>query len=157
MLVYIMSEKYTDCVRRVFQLSKGVALRDNHDYIDDVHLFYGFLSVEDGTGLKLLKSRLSIDPANIILKLEELMVSGPPPIVKKEMKITERAVKIMERAVDYRKELGHQYFATIHLGHGLLTPDSDDFVSNMLVRFGITNEEYDKALREYLGMDNPKP
>jgi hypothetical protein len=130
-------DKFTDHARAVLTLAQDEAQRFWHPYIGTEHLLLGLLRVDDGLAVSVLRN-LGAEPSKVRTAVEFLIGRGDRPVVG-EVRLTPRAKRVIELAIDEARRLGHNYIGTEHLLLGLVG-EGEGIASGVLESLGITLE-----------------
>src|SRR5712692_5249294 len=124
--------------RMVMQFAQEEAQRLQHNYIGTEHLLLGLLREREGVAGKVLTSmRIDLDQAR---QAVEGIVSRGDHLVSGEIRLTPRAKKVVELAVDEARRLHHSYLGTEHLLLGLLG-EGQGIGAGVLESFGLSLQE----------------
>lgn len=131
-----MYDKFTDRSRKVMQLANQEAQRFNHDHIGTEHILLALVKEGSGAAANALKN-LDIDLRKIRLETEKLIKSGPNLIPPGKLPLTPNAKQVIQVfAINWAKQLGHNYVGTGHLLLGLLRV-SDGVACKVLMALGV--------------------
>src|SRR5438270_10856085 len=114
--------RFTVRARKVLTLAQEEAQRLQHDYIGTEHLLLGLVREGEGVAAKVLTS-LDVD-LDVARDRVEAIIGRGKRVVRGEIRLTPRAKKVIELAVDEAKRLNHDYVGTEHLLLGLLREGS---------------------------------
>src|SRR5260370_4178728 len=131
-------DRFTERARTVMQLAQEEAQRLQHNYIGTEHLLLGLLREREGVAGKVLTSmRIDLDQAR---QAVEGIVGRGDHLVSGEIRLTPRAKKVVELAVDEARRLHHSYLGTEHLLLGLLR-ESQGIGAGVLKSFRFSLQE----------------
>lgn len=131
-------DRFTDRAHRVMQLAQEEAQRLQHNYIGTEHLLLGLLREREGVAGKVLTSMgVDLDQAR---QAVEGIVDRGDHLVSGEIRLTPRAKKVVELAVDEARRLHHHFLGTEHLLLGLLR-EGEGIGAGVLESFGISLQE----------------
>jgi ATP-dependent Clp protease ATP-binding subunit ClpC len=145
-----MYERFTDRARKVMQLANQEAQRFNHEYIGTEHILLGLVKEGSGVAANILKN-LNIDLRNVRLEIEKIVRSGPD-IVRGKLPFTTLAKKVIEHAVEEKRNLNHQAVGTEHLLLGLLR-EEEGVAAQVLMSLGLKLEDARADLLNIHGRD----
>lgn len=156
-----MYEKFTDRARKAMQLANQQAQKFNHEYIGVEHVLLGMLKEGSGVACNVLKS-LGIDLRRIVIAVEDQLKPGPNMITMGRLPQTPSTKKMIEKAIEYARELNHNYVGTEHLLMGLVTCGGG-VADDVLRSLGVLATVVDINVKEILGwkpegtkqIDNP--
>ena len=114
--------RFTVRARKVLTLAQEEAQRLQHDYIGTEHLLLGLVREGEGVAAKVLTS-LDVD-LDVARDRVEAIIGRGKRVVRGEIRLTPRAKKVIELAVDEARRLNHDYIGTEHLLLGLLREGS---------------------------------
>lgn len=117
-----MYERFTDCARKVMQLSIKEADRFNHEYIGTEHILLGLVREGSGVAATVLKN-LGIHLHDIRLSVEKLVVHGSDTVTIGKLPETPAAKRVIEYAIEEARSLGDVCVGTEHILIGLLRED----------------------------------
>ncbi|OFX24120.1 MAG: ATP-dependent chaperone ClpB [Anaeromyxobacter sp. RBG_16_69_14] len=106
-------EKMTMKAQEALQAAQAQARRRDHQAIDAEHLVLALLEQEDGIARPILE-KIGADPALVASRLEDEL-RGVPKVHGAEPYITNRVMKLVDRAEDEAKKLKDEYVSTEHL------------------------------------------
>ncbi len=106
-------EKMTMKAQEVLQAAQAQARRRDHQAIDAEHLLLALLEQEEGIARPILE-KIGADPALVASRLEDEL-RGVPKVHGAEPYITNRVMKLVDRAEDEAKKLKDEYVSTEHL------------------------------------------
>jgi ATP-dependent Clp protease ATP-binding subunit ClpC len=115
-------DRFTVRARKVLTLAQEEAQRLRHNYIGTEHLLLGLVREGEGLAAKVLTA-LDVDLDMARNRVEAIIGRGRS-VVTGEIRLTPRAKKVMELAVDEARRLNHHYIGTEHLLLGLLREGS---------------------------------
>ncbi len=130
-------ERFTQRARRVLALAQEAAEQFQHNTIGPEHLLIGLMKEEGGVAARALRD-LGLDVRRLEEVIERMTPSGQRAPDSK-LDVSVQAKKMIERAVDEARRMGHRYIGTEHLLLGL-TLDKNMAVS-ALERLNISPEE----------------
>ena len=114
--------RFTARARKVLTLAQEEAQRLQHNYIGTEHLLLGLVREGEGVAAKVLTT-LDVD-LDVARDRVEAIIGRGKRVVRGEIRLTPRAKKVIELAVDEAKRLNHDYIGTEHLLLGLLREGS---------------------------------
>ena len=141
-------DDFTERARRVLTLAKEEAQHFNHDYIGTEHLLLGLVREGDGVAAKVL-SNLGVE-LNKVRSAVEFIIGRGDRQSSGEIRLTPRAKKVIELAVDEARRLSHSYIGTEHLLLGLVR-EGDGDVAEVLESLGATLERVRAETKRILG------
>ena len=141
---------FTDRARRTIQWAREEAELHGHDWIGTEHLLLGLIREPHGVGGAVLISRgLSLDSRRETVK----EVLGPrerqAQVPTLEL-VTDRAIRVINRAREEASAIGHHYPGTEHLMLALATVQPP-LVREVLSRLGLSLQDLRQDVLEVLG------
>lgn len=131
-------EMFTEQARRVLTLAQEEAIRFNHSYIGTEHILLALEREHEGVGHRAL-IKLGISMSKVRAAVEFIIGRGEEPSTG-EIRLTPRAKRVVELAMDEAENLGHSYVGTEHLLLGLLR-EGEGIAAGVLESFGVTLEK----------------
>ena len=131
-------DKFTAQAKMVLNLAKEEAKRFQHNYIGTEHLILGIVRESEGVAAKVL-ANLGIELNKVRSAVEFIMGRGDR-IVLGEMRLTPRAEKVIELAVDESRRMNHNYVGTEHLLLGLVR-EGEGIAAGVLESLDVTLEK----------------
>jgi Clp amino terminal domain, pathogenicity island component/ClpX C4-type zinc finger len=131
-------DRFTERARTVMQFSQEEAQRLQHNYIGTEHLLLGLLREREGVAGRVLTS-LGVDLDQARQAVEGVVGRGDHR-VSGEIRLTPRAKKVVELAVDEARRLHHHFLGTEHLLLGLLR-EGQGIGAGVLESFGLSLQE----------------
>lgn len=128
-------EKFTERARKVFSLAQEEAQRLNHNYIGTEHLLLGLVREGDGIAARVLDN-LGVSLSKVRSTVEFIIGRGDG-LVAGDPKITPRAKKVIELAMDEARRLNNHYIGTEHLLLGLAR-EGEGIAAGALESLGVT-------------------
>lgn len=142
-------DRFTDRARHVLLLGQEEAHRLRHGCISTEHLLLGLLRDEGGVAAEVLAS-LGVTLADVRAEVERISGRGER-VVSGEVRLTPRAKRAIELAVDEARLFQHRFVGTEHLLLGLVR-EGDGIAARILNERGVTlqraREEVTRVLRE---------
>src|SRR5437763_3285757 len=96
-------DKFTERARKVLRLAQEEAQRLQHNYIGTEHLLLGLVREGEGVAAKVLTT-LDVD-LDVARDRVEAIIGRGKRVVRGEIRLTPRAKKVIELAVDEAKRL----------------------------------------------------
>ncbi len=112
-------EKFTERARRVLSLSQEEAQRFNHNYIGPEHILLGLIQEIDGAAAMVLLN-LDVELRQVRSEVESIVGRGEHSTSSDAIRLTPRAKKVIELAIDEARRHDHHYIGTEHLLIGLM-------------------------------------
>lgn len=150
--------KFTQKSMEAVQGCERIAMEYGNQEIEQEHLLYSLLTMEDSLILKLIE-KMEIQPQYFLNQVEELIrkrpkVQGGQPYVGADLN------KALISAEDELKVFGDEYVSVEHLVLAIIKHPSKS-VKELLKEFGITRERFLQALQAVRGnqrvtSDNPE-
>ena len=131
-------DKFTDRARNVLSLAQEEAQRLRHNFIGTEHLLLGLVREGEGVAGKVLTS-LGVDLEKVRKVVEDRLGRGSH-VVLGEIRLTPRAKKVIELAVDEARRLNHHYIGTEHLLLGLVR-EGKGIAAGVLESFDLSLQE----------------
>src|SRR5438874_7598813 len=130
--------RFTVRARKVLTLAQEEAQRLQHNYIGTEHLLLGLVREGEGLAAKVLTA-LDVDLDMARDRVEGIIGRGKR-VVPGEIRLTPRAKKVIELAVDEARRLNHHYIGTEHLLLGLVG-EGDGIAAGVLESQGVNLEK----------------
>ncbi len=141
-------DRFTGRARHALLLAQEEAHRLRHGSIGTEHLLLGLLREEGGVAAEVLAG-LGIALADVRAEVERIGGRGDR-VVSGEVRLTPRAKRAIELAVDESRLLDHNFVGTEHLLLGLVR-EGDGIAARILTAQGVTlqraREEVVRVLR----------
>ncbi len=132
--------KSQEAVQQAFTIAQGYS----HQAVEPAHLLKGIISQSESiTGFILRK--LGVNPSTFDTILTKMLESYPK-VSGGEQYLSSSASRVLQKSIDFSKELGDQYVSVEHILQGLLTVN--DQVSQMMKDAGINEKELKLAIAE---------
>ena len=141
-------EKFTVRARRVLALAQEEAQRLGHSYIGTEHLLLGLVREGDGVAAHVL-TNLGVELPDVRAAVERLIGRGDP-LNLGEIRVTPRAKKVLELALDEARRLNHHYVGTEHLLLGIVR-EGNGIAAGVLESLGVSLERVRKETIQVLG------
>ncbi len=106
-------DRLTTKAQEVLQAAQGLARRRDHQAIDVEHLVLALLEQEEGIARPVLE-KIGADPALVSSRIEDEL-RAVPRVQGAEPYMTNRLMKLVDRAEDEAKKLKDEYVSTEHL------------------------------------------
>ena len=124
------------------QAAQQYAFENGHPQIEDEHLFYGLLEVDE-TVLPYLFGKLNID-INLLKKINTSALNQFSKVEGGSQVLSQKAQKTLMQAVALAKNQQDDYIATEHLLKALV--QSDSTVAKLLKDQGVTEQNLEAAV-----------
>lgn len=132
--------KSQEAIQQAFTIANGY----NHQAVEPAHLLKGIISQSESvTGFILRK--LGVNPITFDSVLTKILESFPK-VSGGEQYLSSTASRVLQKSIDFSKELGDQFVSVEHILQGLLSVG--DQVSQMMKDAGITEKELKLAIVE---------
>ncbi len=138
-----MNECFTPAVQKALDDSEAAARRLNHAYVGTEHLLSSILAQEDCEACKRLEA-LGVDPADVKMKLDDMLGRGEPTRVPGPLPVTARARKVLEFAKLEAKRAGADRVDTDHVVLAMLR-EGESVGAQILFGHDVTPEAFAKA------------
>lgn len=150
--------KFTQNSIQVTQNCEKLAMEYGHQEIDQEHLLYSLLVIEDSLIGKLLKKMEIV--VEVFTAQVEGLLKKRPKVSGGQLYISNDLNKVLIYAEDEAKRMGDEYVSVEHLFLSLLKQPSTE-LKELFKTFGITRESFLKALQSVRGNqkvtnDNPE-
>ncbi len=150
--------KFTQNSIQVTQNCEKLAMDYGHQEIDEEHLLYSLLVIEDSLIGKLLKKMEIV--VEVFTAQVEGLLKKRPKVSGGQLYISNDLNKVLIYAEDEAKRMGDEYVSVEHLFLSLLKQPSSE-LKELFKTFGITRESFLKALQSVRGNqkvtnDNPE-
>jgi ATP-dependent Clp protease ATP-binding subunit ClpC len=130
-----MFERFTEQAKDVMALANEEAIRRNHEYVGSEHILLGLMKENRGVASRVLKS-LGADFDRANRELDKLVRNGPARLPPAKRRLTPRAQKVIEFAINEVRKLNHKSIGTEHLLLGILR-ESDGIAALVLINLGL--------------------
>ncbi|MCR5023686.1 MAG: ATP-dependent chaperone ClpB [Lachnospiraceae bacterium] len=150
--------KFTQSSMEAINNCQKVAMDYGNQEIDEEHLLYSLLTLEDSLILKLIE-KMGIDKNQFIKRSEEALqkkvkVQGGDPYVGRDLN------KVMTYAEDEAKSMGDEYVSVEHIFLCMIKYPNKE-IAEVFREYGITRDRFLMALQEVRGnqrvvSDNPE-
>ncbi|MDD5192210.1 MAG: Clp protease N-terminal domain-containing protein [Candidatus Nanoarchaeia archaeon] len=147
-----MFERFTDRARKVMALANQEAQRYNHDFVGSEHILLGLIEEGSGVGATVLKG-FDLNLEDLRKEVQNLVPQGPDTVTMGSLPITPLAKKIVENAIDYSREIGHNYVGTEHLLYGLVSLEEGPG-AEILKKHGLDKDKVVNELENLLGINS---
>ncbi|MBN1987960.1 MAG: ATP-dependent chaperone ClpB [Bacteroidales bacterium] len=132
--------KSQEAIQQAFTIAQGY----NHQAIEPAHLLKGILSQsENVTGFILRK--LGVNTSTFDSVLDRILESYPK-VSGTEQYLSSASSRVLQKSLEYSKEMGDQFVSIEHILLGLLS--AGDQVSQMMKDAGVTEKELKLAMKE---------
>ena len=138
--------------------SQKIALDHGNQAIEQLHILYSLLDIEDSLIEKLLE-KMEVPVEDFKRALEE-KINSLPKVSGGQQNFSQDANKVMMNAEDHAKAMGDEYVSVEHLFLALLK-DGDKKIQELFKQFHITKDGFLQALSSVRGnqkvvTDNPE-
>ncbi|HPX05475.1 MAG TPA: ATP-dependent Clp protease ATP-binding subunit, partial [Tenuifilaceae bacterium] len=132
--------KSQEAIQQAFTIAQGY----NNQAIEPAHLLKGILSQsENVTGFILRK--LGVNTSTFDTVLDKILESYPK-VSGTEQYLSSASSRVLQKSLEYSKEMGDQFVSIEHILLGLLSVG--DQVSQMMKDAGVTDKELKLAMKE---------
>jgi ATP-dependent Clp protease ATP-binding subunit ClpB len=155
-------EKLTIKVQQSLNEAQLIAVKNNHQQIDTIHLFAALIAQEDGL-IPNIFSKMGVDIRQLdedinkaLAKMPRVTGSGADT---SSIRATRRFEEVFIKAEDEAKKFKDSYISVEHVMLGLMDVNSKE-IGEILKKFNITKEEFLSALSQVRGnqrVENPDP
>lgn len=138
--------------------SQKIAMDHGNQAIEQLHILYSLLDIEDSLIEKLLE-KMEVPVEDFKRALEE-KINSLPKVAGGQQYFSQDANKVMMNAEDHAKAMGDEYVSVEHLFLALLK-DGDKKIQELFKQFHITKDGFLQALSSVRGnqkvvTDNPE-
>ena len=138
---------------------ESVAAEYGNQQVEQAHLLYSLLSIDDSLILKLLQ-RMNIDTNAFTKDLTDIIAKYPKVSGGSNMYFSNDCNRVLTEAENHSKAMGDEYVAVEHLFLALLDRADKDMKA-LFARYNITKDGFLKVLSEVRGnqkvmTDNPE-
>ena len=138
--------------------SQKIAMDHGNQAIEQLHILYSLLDIEDSLIEKLLE-KMEVPVEDFKRALEE-KINSLPKVSGGQQYFSQDANKVMMNAEDHAKAMGDEYVSVEHLFLALLK-DGDKKIQELFKQFHITKDSFLQALSSVRGnqkvvTDNPE-
>jgi ATP-dependent Clp protease ATP-binding subunit ClpB len=136
--------KFTIKAQEAIQNAQEIAQNLSHPQIETTHILKGILSADENVIPFLLK-KLSIDPALISSRLDEILKKYPTQ-TGGQVYLSSGANTALQKSLSYLKDFGDEFVSVEHVLLGLLSGNDD--TAALLKEFGLTRKNLSTAIHE---------
>ena len=151
--------KFTQKSIEAVNKCQDIAMNYGNQYIEQLHLLYSLLTIDESLIAQLLKrmgvplDAFTSDVENALQKLPKVSGSG-------QMYFSQNANKVLINAENHAKSMGDEYVSVEHIFLSLMK-EADSTVKELLSRYSIDKNRFLKALSDVRGnqrvvSDNPE-
>lgn len=144
-----MFERFTDRARKVMALANQEAQRMNHEYVGTEHVLLGIIKEGSGVGATVLKN-YNLNLEDLRKEVEKIVPVGPDMVTMGKLPQTPRVKQVIENAINYARELEHNYVGTEHLLHGLVSV-KDEIGTKILRKHKLNKNKITDGIENLLG------
>ncbi len=150
--------KYTQKSVEAVQKCQSIAGEYGHQEIDQEHLLYALLTMDDSLAAKLL-DKMNINTQGVIYQLEKLL-NARPKVQGGQLYISQTLNQTFTQAEKESAQMGDEYVSVEHLFLALISTANKE-LKNLFKNFQITKNRFLQALQEVRGnqrvtTDNPE-
>ena len=152
------AQKFTQKSLETIQLANNLALENNNMQIEQEHLLYSLLTLDDSLILKLVE-KMEIQKDHFVNRAKQALekrvkVQGGQPYVGQYLN------KVLVSASDEAKQMGDEYVSVEHLFLAMIRNPNKE-IAEIWKEYGITRERFLQALSTVRGnqrvtSDNPE-
>jgi len=132
--------KSQEAIQQAFTIAQGY----NHQAVEPAHLLNGIISQSESITSFIFR-KLGVNPSTFEAVLTKILESYPK-ISGGEQYLSSSSSRVLQKSIDFSKEMGDQYVSVEHILQGLLSVS--DQVSQMMKDAGITEKELKMAISE---------
>lgn len=144
--------RMTERLQHAILSAQSLATRENHQEIDEVHMYLAILEDEQNLVSSILE-KLDIDPEKFIQKLTETLNKKPKVtgsgVEQGKIYITHQLQQILAEAENFMRNFQDEYLSIEHILSASVKLNSD--IGKILNNLGVTNENLLKAIKEIRG------
>ncbi|NCU18362.1 ATP-dependent chaperone ClpB [Pallidibacillus pasinlerensis] len=144
--------RMTERLQHAILSAQSLATRENHQEIDEVHMYLAILEDEQNLVSSILE-KLDIDPEKFIQKLTETLNKKPKVtgsgVEQGKIYITQQLQQILAEAENFMRNFQDEYLSIEHILSASVKLNSD--IGKILNNLGVTNENLLKAIKEIRG------
>ncbi|WP_238882371.1 ATP-dependent chaperone ClpB [Clostridium sp. YIM B02551] len=147
-------EKMTLRVQQSLNDAHEIAVKNNHQSVDSIHLFAALINAEDGLIANIL-SKMGKDIKSLRLDTDSLL-SGMPKVLgsaasSSGVYATRKIEEILIKSDKYAEDFKDMYISVEHVFLGIIDIENKNVIGNLLNKYGVTKNEFLKALKEIRG------
>jgi len=128
--------RFNDRAWRVVAFAQDEAIRLNHKYIGTEHLLLGLIREGEGVAARVLDS-LGVESSKVRTAVTFMIDRGDSATSPSKIKLSPRAKKVIELAIDEARKLGHDHVGTEHLLLGLVR-EGEGMAPRVLESLGVS-------------------
>jgi len=132
--------KSQEAIQQAFTIAQGY----NHQAVEPAHLLNGIISQSESITSFIFR-KLGVNPSTFEAVLTKIIESYPK-VSGGDQYLSSSSSRVLQKSVDFSKEMGDQYVSVEHILQGLLSVS--DQVSQMMKDAGITEKELKMAIAE---------
>jgi ATP-dependent Clp protease ATP-binding subunit ClpB len=140
--------------QEAFQAAQTKALRYGNPEVDGEHVLLALLEQPDGLLPRLL-TRLDVDPDMVRTEVERELDRRPrqsgPGVEPGKIYVSNRLVKLMDRAEEERKRLKDEYISVEHIVLAMIEEGESTAAGKVLKTFGVSRENFLAVLTKVRG------
>jgi len=147
-------EKMTLRVQQALNDAHAIAVKNNHQGLDSIHLFSALINAEDGLIPNILGKMgkdvraLKKDTDDILDRMPKVLGEGAS---SSGVYATRRIEEIMIKADKYTEDFKDSYISVEHVFLGIMDIESKGPAGNLLSKYGISKGEFLRVLKEIRG------
>ncbi len=143
-----MFDRFTDRARIMIELSQHEAERLRHDHIGAGHLLLGLVKEDRGVGVTALKN-LGFSSESLRDGVERIIGIGEREAKPGPLPFDPEAKRVLEKASEEARSLGHPYVGTEHMLLGLISA-RDGTVAQVLMNLALKAGDIRREILEML-------
>lgn len=151
--------RFTRNAMESINLAQNTAQEFGNQYMEQIHILYGLLNIDDSLILQLIK-KMGIDKTRLDSAVEQAIGQLPKVSGDAEMHMSQNANRVLVKAEEHMKAMGDEYVSVEHIFLSLMK-EADPVIKGILDTFKIEKNEFLKVLSDIRGnqrviSDNPE-
>ena len=147
-------DKMTIRVQQALNDANAIAVKNNHQQIDSIHLFTALVEQEDGLIPNIL-TKMNVDVRNVDRTLTSKLQAMPKVTGEgansSGVYITRKVEEVLVKAEDIAKKFEDEYVSVEHLMLAIFDTEKSGPVKDVLNEYKISKDNFSKVLKEVRG------
>ena len=151
--------KFTQKSIEAVNKCQDIATQYGNEYIEQIHLLYALLTIDDSLIVQLLK-KMNIPVDQLRASVENELGKLPKVSGSGQMYFSQNANKVLVNAENHAKAMGDEYVSVEHIFLSLMK-EADSTIKSLFQQYGIRKDSFLKVLSSVRGnqkvmTDNPE-
>ena len=143
--------KFTEGAKKALEYAGVKAKELQQNYIGTEHLLLGLIAEGESVAARILNIA-GITEEGIFQDILTLIGQGSGIVTEEELRLTPRSKKILELAISYSKQMGHNFVGTEHILLALIK-EKEGVAYRILVDLGADMPELERSIEGMAGTD----